>query len=98
MNDIFIALIAAIPTTTTIVVGAMQNRASKRRSARNAITGLMVEDHVRVSEGKAPENEQAIHEEFDIYRKSGGNSYIQGKVENYDAWHAQLKVLNGEKK
>lgn len=93
MQDIILAFIAILPTVTTIIVGALQNRANKRRSARSAITGLMVEDHVRVGEGKAPENEQAIHEEYDIYRKAGGNSYIQSKVENYDKWHSQLLVI-----
>lgn len=93
MQDIILALIAILPTTTTIVVGALQNRAGKRRAARNAVTGLIIEDHVRVAEGKAPENEQAIHEEYDIYRRAGGNSYIQSKVENYDKWHSQLLVI-----
>jgi len=96
MNDVLLAFIAIIPTTTTLIVGALQDRAGKRRSSRNAITGLIIEDHVRVAEGKAPENEQAIHEEFDIYKKAGGNSYIQGKVENYDRWHSQLKVIKKE--
>lgn len=96
MNDVLLSLIAIIPTTTTVVVGAIQNRSSVRRSSRNAITGLIIEDHVRVAEGKAPENEQAIHEEFDVYKRAGGNSYIQGKVENYDRWHSQLKVIKKE--
>ena len=93
MMDLLIALVAVVPTVTTVIVGALQNRASKRRSSRSAITGLIVEDHVRVAEGQAPENEQAIHEEFDIYKSAGGNSYIQGKVENYDRWHTQLLVI-----
>ena len=93
MDDVLLSLIAIIPTTTTLIVGALQDRAGKRRSSRNAITGLIIEDHVRVAEGKAPENEQAIHEEFDQYRKAGGNSYIQAKVDSYDKWHSQLLVI-----
>ena len=93
MDDVLLSLIAIIPTTTTIIVGALQNRAGKRRAARNAITGLIIEDHVRVMEGKAPENEQAIHEEWDAYRSAHGNSYVESKVNSYDEWHEQLLVV-----
>ena len=88
--ELIIAIIASIAPITTVIVGAMQSRASSRRTARYTIISLIVVDHVRVLEGTLPENYQAIHEEFDLYLKSGGNSYIEEKVRNYDKWHHQL--------
>lgn len=38
-------------------------------------------------EGKLPENHKAILDEYDRYKKNGGNSYVVEKVEDYLKWY-----------
>lgn len=53
-----------------------------------------MEDKLAVMvEHKLPENYQAIHEEYDEYIASGGNSWVHQKVEEYDKM-----ITNYEKK
>ena len=60
---------------------------AERNSAKNSIQNMITQDIIRTEIlGKNPENHQAILEEFDKYTKSGGNSYVKEKVEEYCDW------------
>jgi hypothetical protein len=89
-DDIVIALITAgVPSAFTAVTTFFQNRLSKKHAARNSILQLIMEDHMAVQEGRLPTNYQSVLHEYDIYKKNGGNSYIEGKVTEYKSWFAE---------
>ena len=44
-----------------------------------------------VQEGKLPTNYQNVLKEFDLYHKSGGNSYVELKVDEYKKWFIQMQ-------
>lgn len=69
-------------------------------AARQSILQLMLEDKVAVMNGEKPENFQAVQTEFDAYSKAGGNHYVAGKVEKYNAWYENIKIEldNGDHK
>ena len=50
----------------------------------------MLEDKFNALDGGIPENKQRIHEEYDEYVASGGNSYVHDKVKEYDEWYKTL--------
>lgn len=88
-DDIVIALITAgVPSAFTAVTAFFQNRLSKKHAARNSILQLIMEDHMAVQEGRLPTNYQSVLHEYDIYKKNGGNSYIESKVSEYKNWFA----------
>lgn len=87
LTQIIVALITVcVPTITTIIGTNKLRTQSNKHSTRSDIMQLIIEDHVRVAENQLPENYQAIHEEYDEYVSSGGNSYIHAKVEEYEKW------------
>ena len=91
MEDIIISTITVlIPSITTLLTTKSIKRQANKHSARQSIMQLILEDHVRVQENKLPENRQAILQEYDEYTQSGGNSYIQGKVKEYEEWYREL--------
>ena len=79
-----------IPAIVTMISSALLKRQANKHNTRSNIMQLIIEDHVRVMEGKLPENRQLIHEEFDEYKRSGGNSYIDGKIDEYEKWYKSL--------
>ncbi len=87
MEDIIItAITICVPSTATIVTALIQRKAMDKHAAKQSILQLIMEDHIAVSEGKLPTNYQNVLLEYDIYKKSGGNSYITQRVEDYKAW------------
>ena len=86
-----VAIITVSLTTqaTTLDTKSMKKQSNKH-STRAGIMQLIIEDHVRVMEGKLPENYQAIMDEFTEYTSCGGNKYIDGKVEEYKVWYKNL--------
>ena len=44
-----------------------------------------------VQEDKLPTNYQNVLHEFDIYKKNGGNSYMEEKVTEYKKWFAEVE-------
>ena len=52
---------------------------------------MILEDHMANQEGHLPTNYQNILHEFDIYTKSGGNSYVAEKVEEYKKWFIEVE-------
>lgn len=87
MQEIIIAAISAgFPTIATIVTSAMHAKVAARNAAKQSILQMIMEDHMAVQEGKLPTNYQNILHEFDIYKAKGGNSYVERKVRDYEAW------------
>ena len=79
-----------IPAVVTLISTVLLKRQANKHNTRSNIMQLIFEDHVRVMEGKLPENRQLIHEEFDEYKRSGGNSYIDEKINEYEKWYKSL--------
>lgn len=79
-----------VPAITTLITTRSVKRQANKHSSRSDIMQLIIEDHVRIMEGKLPENRQLILEQYDAYKNAGGNSYIHKKVEEYEIWYAQL--------
>ena len=90
MEYVVSILAILVPSTVTLITSSKQLRLSKMHSARQSIMQLILEDHVRVQEHKLPENKQNILHEYDDYIAAGGNSYIIGKVKEYENWYSQI--------
>lgn len=87
MQEIIIAAISAgFPTIATITTALLHAKTAARNAAKQSILQMILEDHVAVQEGKIPTNYQNILHEFDIYNAKGGNSYVEKKVREYEAW------------
>lgn len=87
MEDIIVtAITIGIPSTVTFATALLQSRISNKHAARQSILQLIMEDHITVAEGGFPTNYQSVLHEFDIYKKSGGNSYVEEKVTAYKKW------------
>lgn len=92
MEDIIItAITTCILSAETLVTALIQRKAMDKHAAKQSILQLIMEDHIAVSEGKLPTNYQNVLLEYDIYKKSGGNSYITQRVEEYTGWHAKIE-------
>lgn len=91
-TQIIVTLITVcVPAGVTLFTSKKIRKQANKHSTRSDIMQLIIEDHVRVMEGKLPENRQIIHEEYDEYQDSGGNSYINQKVTEYETWYKNLK-------
>lgn len=89
--QIIVAVITVcIPTLATVLTTKSVKTQNNKHNTRSNIMQLIIEDHVRVSEKQLPENRQAIHEEYDEYIESGGNSYIHKKVDEYEIWYEEI--------
>jgi hypothetical protein len=91
-GDIVVSLITAgIPSAATVVVAFFQSRTMNKHAARQSILQLIMEDHLAVQEGKLPTNYQSVLHEYDIYKKNGGNSYVESKVSEYKIWFEEIQ-------
>lgn len=90
--------VAAISAVTTLLTTKSVKKQTNKHSARQSILQLIIEDKVRVIEKRLPENYQAVLEEFDEYKKSGGNSYIHEKVDEYKKWYNNIIKENSHEK
>lgn len=98
MQSIIISIVTVlIPSLTTIYTNAVTKKENRMHNAKQSIFQLILEDHVRVSEGKLPENYQEVCKEYDIYTKNGGNSYVKTKVNDYYNWYDNIKKRLGGK-
>ena len=52
---------------------------------------MIMEDHMAVAEHHLPTNYQNVLDEYDIYHKTGGNSYITEKVDEYKHWFLEIQ-------
>ena len=92
MENIIIATITVlIPSLTTIFTNRVTKIENRKHNAKQSIFQLILEDHVRVSEHRLPENYQQVCTEYDNYKKNGGNSYVKKKVEEYYNWYDKIK-------
>ena len=95
-EPIIIALITSIagglPTVATIITAILQSRRADRHAAKQSIFQMILEDHISVAEGRIPTNYQNILNEYDVYHKNGGNSYVTEKVEDYKKWYIGLHL------
>lgn len=87
-----------VTAITTIVTTIIRGRASARHSAKQSILQMIMEDHQAVIEGHLPTNYQNILDEYDEYHRTGGNSYITEKVNDYKKWFLEIEKENVEKK
>lgn len=86
-----------VTAITTIITTIIRGRASARHSAKQSILQMIMEDHIADHEGHIPTNYQNILDEYDEYHKTGGNSYITGKVEDYKKWFIEAEKKRVEK-
>lgn len=91
-DSIIIALITAgFPTLTTAITAVCQSRATKKNAAKQSILQMIMEDHMAVQEDKLPTNYQNVLHEFDIYKRNGGNSYVEEKIAEYKKWFVEVE-------
>ena len=86
-----------IPAIVTILSTHKIKTQANKHACRQSILQLILEDKVAYMErklpgrtGRLPENKQAIMDEYDEYKVSGGNHYIDEKVEEYLKWHKEV--------
>lgn len=94
------AITVCVPALVTILTTKSVKAQNNKHNTRSNIMQLIMEDKLAVMvEHKLPENYQAIHEEYDEYIASGGNSWIHKKVEEYDKMIAnyEKKIANRKK-
>lgn len=92
MEDIIINIITVgIPSATSVIVGFFNYKVASRNSAKHSILQLIMEDRMDWKDGKFPSNYQAVLHEYDVYKKNGGNSYVEQRVEEYKAWYAKVE-------
>lgn len=84
------SITVCVPALVTIVTTKSVKKQANKHSTRSDIMQLIIEDHVRVMEGKLPENYQAVMDEFTEYSACGGNKYIDEKIEDYKVWYKSL--------
>lgn len=82
---------------TTVITTIVRGRASARHSAKQSILQMIMEDHMAHAEGHLPTNYQNVLDEYDEYHKTGGNSYITEKVEEYKKWFIKIQKEEAEK-
>ncbi len=92
MTTVLLALITTgIPSITTIIVGRRQVSLSKMHSAKQSILQMQMEDVINYEIlHKLPRNYSNIHYEYDNYKKEGGNSDIDIKMEEYEEWYRSI--------
>lgn len=91
------AIAGALPTLATIITALIQNRASSRHNAKQSIFQMILEDKVAVLFNGVPSNYQNILNEYDVYHKNGGNSYVTEKVEAYKKWYIEWQAAHIDK-
>lgn len=91
MENIIIAIITiTIPSLTTLIVNKSTKTENRMHNAKQSIFQLILEDHIRVTEGRMPENLQEICKEYDEYTKNSGNSYVHKKYDEYIKWYESI--------
>lgn len=96
MSEVYIALISAgIPAIVTIITSSTQKKLSKMHSAKQSILQMMMEDVIAVELlHKLPHNYSNVHYEYDQYKANNGNSDIDIKMKEYEAWYTRLGGAN----
>lgn len=92
MTDIYVALITvSIPSIVTLITHLVSQRTSKMHSAKQSILQMIMEDVIAVEVlHRLPVNRSNIYYEYDHYKKNGGNSDIDKKMQEYEKWYEKL--------
>lgn len=92
MTDIYVALITvSIPSIVTLITHLVSQRTSKMHSAKQSILQMIMEDIIAVEVlHRLPVNRSNIYYEYDHYKKNGGNSDIDKKMQEYEKWYEKL--------
>ncbi|MCM1323294.1 MAG: hypothetical protein NC218_03850 [Acetobacter sp.] len=89
---IIIALVGILPTMTTIVATMLQNRQSRKHSAKQSILQMIMEDQFAwETYRKFPTNLHDIEHEYEVYHANGGNGEITARVAEYKRWREELE-------
>lgn len=92
MEEIVISIITVgVPSATSVLVGFFNYKVASRNSAKSSILQLIMEDRMDWKDGKFPSNYQAVLHEYDIYKKNGGNSYVESRVDDYKKWYKEIQ-------
>lgn len=87
MNEVIVASIAALAPITTVIVGAVQNRSSKRASSRQSIELWIMHDQLNwLLKKQLPRHFERVFEEYELYHKKGGNGVVESEVNEYKRW------------
>lgn len=81
---IITVITVCVPASVTLITAQSMKRQANRNSARSSILTMILDDRVRIICKEIPENYHAIHDEYDIYKKNYGNSWLHQKIEEYD--------------
>lgn len=81
----------------TVVSAILQSRENKRNFAKQSILNLINEDKTEALYNNMPDNYQNVLNEYDIYHKNGGNSYVTEKVEAYKKWYLAWQAQHLDK-
>lgn len=96
-----VAIVSAIITALASVVVALINNGAIRQgnkerkmyAAKQSILQMIMEDEMSVElMNKLPTNHSRILYEYDVYKRQGGNSDIDEKIEEYKKWYSGLKM------
>lgn len=100
--EIILAIIAIVPTLTTVIATIYQNsqrrkdkeeqrKREERNAAKSSIQNMITQDIIRAELlHKMPENRDNIEAEYTIYHANGGNGTITRQVLEYNAWIEQF--------
>ena len=103
MNEIVVALIAAVPSTFTagLTIWANSQRRkdkqqaiqrAERNTSKNAIISLVNQDILRYEIlGRLPANQTDIDHEYRNYHDNGGNDNMTRFVEDYRNWLKEVE-------
>lgn len=101
--EIVLAVIAIVPTMTTIIASIHQNsqrrkdkeeqrKREERNAAKLSIQNMIVQDIIRAEIlHKIPENRDNIEYEYTVYHANGGNGTITRQVHEYNTWIEQYQ-------
>lgn len=90
-KEILLVLIPTIPAIITAIGQISLKRQSKMQSAKQSILQMQMEDVMAVEIlHKLPTNHARILYEYDLYKKNGGNSDVDEKMNEYQSWYAAV--------
>lgn len=92
-NIISSLLVAGIPALVTLLTSNKQLKLSKMHAAKQSILQMQMEDVIAVEIlHNLPVNHTNILYEYDEYKKNGGNSDIDTKMNEYLDWYNSLNI------
>ena len=101
--SIILGLIAAIPTTATVISTIWMNsqrrkdkeeqrKLAEKNAAKSSIENMITQDIIRAEVlHKLPENLTDIEDEYNDYARNGGNGKITRKVAEYKEWYRRFE-------